>query len=157
MRTDPNYSLTDCYETFVKPQITANVRDIGRLLDAGRGASMHDRHEGLTQIYTRVHNSGDVSDDIVELRRIHVALDQAVSAAYGWHDLDLGHDFHETKFGARFTLAPVPRQEILDRLLEFNHERYAEEVRRGLHGKPKTASKRKPVAEGAMTLGFDGV
>ena len=50
-----------------------------------------------------------------------------------------------------------PEQEVLDRLLELNHERYAEEVRRGLHGKPKNTGKRRPIAEGAMTLGFDGV
>ena len=31
---------------------------------------------------------------ILELRNLHRQLDQAVLAAYGWSDLDLGHDFH---------------------------------------------------------------
>ena len=31
-------------------------------------------------------------------------LDQAVAAAYGWSDLDLGHGFHATKQGERYTL-----------------------------------------------------
>jgi hypothetical protein len=33
----------------------------------------------------------------------------------------------------RFTIGPAARVELLDRLLELNHARYAEEVRLGLH------------------------
>jgi hypothetical protein len=62
-------------------------------------------------------------------------MDEAVARAYGWTDLDLGHDFHETKQGLRFTISPAARQEVLDRLLELNHQRYAEEVAEGLHEK----------------------
>ena len=101
---------------------------------------MLDRQEGLTKTYNRVHDPDEHADDIVRLREIHVELDHAVRDAYGWDDLDLGHDFHETKFGTRFTFAPVPRQEVLDRLLELNHERYAEEVRRGLARQAEGAS-----------------
>jgi len=118
---------------------------------------MLDRMEGLTKTYNRVHDPEESSDDIVELREIHVALDHAVRDAYGWDDLDLDRDFHETKFGTRFTFALAPRQEVLDRLLELNHERYADEVRRGLHGKSKSKGMRKSQAEGAMSFGFDGV
>ena len=119
---------------------------------------MLDRQEGLTKTYNRVHDPDEHADDIVRLREIHVALDYAVRDAYGWDDLDLGHDFHETKFGTRYTFAPVPRQEVLDRLLELNHERYAEEVRQGLHAKPKGKGRRKAAPAGAMTLGgFDDV
>jgi hypothetical protein len=49
----------------------------------------------------------------------------------------------------------VPRQEVLDRLMELNHARYAEEVRQGLHGKPNGNAKSRAVPAGAMTLGFD--
>jgi hypothetical protein len=62
-----------------------------------------------------------------------VALDRALAAAYEWIDLDLGHGFHETKQGVRFTISERARQEVLARLLALNHERYREEVRRGLH------------------------
>jgi len=157
MRTDINYSPTDCFETFPQPDLTTAVADLGRRLHEHRSARMLDRREGLTKTYNRVHDPEESSDDIVELRKIHVALDCAVCDTYGWDDLDLGHDFHETKFGTRFTFAPVPRQEVLDRLLELNHERYGEEVRRGPQGKPKGKGRRKPAAEGAMALGFDGV
>ena len=56
-------------------------------------------------------------------------------------DLDLNHDFHITTHGLRYTIDPDVQVEILDRLLELNHLRYAEEVKRGLHYKKK-ASKR---------------
>jgi len=153
----PSYSPTDAFETFPQPKLTLPAADLGARLQEHRAGLMLDRQEGLTKTYNRVHDREETSDDIVELRKIHVALDQAVRDAYGWTDLDLEHGFHETKFGTRFTFAPAPRQEVLDRLLELNHERYADEVRRGLHGKPKSPAKRKPVAEGAMPLGFDGV
>ena len=58
-----------------------------------------------------------------------------MTAAYGWTDLDLGHGFHETKQGVRFTISEPARQEVLQRLLKLNHARYAEEVQPGLHAK----------------------
>ena len=73
-------------------------------------------------------------------------MDNAVAAAYGWSDLDLGHGFHETKQGIRFTISESARREVLARLLKLNHERYAEEVAQGLHdkgkGKPKSAGRK---------------
>ena len=62
-------------------------------------------------------------------------MDQTVAAAYGWTDLDLGHRFHETKQGLRYTISEPARQEVLDRLLQFNYERYEEELKQGLHDK----------------------
>src|SRR5207244_2243199 len=62
-------------------------------------------------------------------------MDKAVAAAYDWDDLALGHGFHETKQGLRFTISEPARREVLARLLKLNHERYAEEVAQGLHDK----------------------
>jgi hypothetical protein len=64
-------------------------------------------------------------------------MDKAVVAAYGWTELDLGHDFRETKQGVRYTISEAARREVLARLLKLNHERYAEEVAKGLHEKKK--------------------
>ena len=64
-----------------------------------------------------------------------------VAAAYGWSDLNLGHGFHETKQGVRFTISEPARREVLQRLLKLNHERYAEEVQQGLHCKKGAARK----------------
>jgi hypothetical protein len=73
-------------------------------------------------------------------------MDQAVTAAYSWADLDLGHGFHQTKQGLRYTISEAARRTVLDRLLVLNHERYAEEVRQGLHDKKKAKGKRQKVA-----------
>jgi hypothetical protein len=151
LRTDTQYTPTDCFETFGQPTLTSELATHGGALNAYRSALMLDRQEGLTTTYNRVHNPDEHADDIVRLREIHVDLDHAVRDAYGWSDLDLGHDFHETRFGIRYTFAPVPRQEVLDRLLELNHQRYAEEVRQGLHKKKAKAPRRKAAA-GALTL-----
>ena len=73
-------------------------------------------------------------------------MDQAVAAAYGWSDLDLGHGFHETKQGVRYTISEAARRTVLDRLLALNHQRYDEEVKAGLHQKKAKKSPR-PVYE----------
>ena len=103
---------------------------------------MTSRHEGLTKTYNRFHDPDETSADIQKLRDLHVEMDQAVAAAYGWTDLDLGHDFHETKQGVRFTISEPARRQVLQRLLKLNHERYAEEVKQGLHDKKKSKAKK---------------
>jgi hypothetical protein len=155
LETRVNYTPTDCFETFVQPTLTPAIGELGAALHAHRSALMLEREEGLTTTYNRVHNPDEQADDIARLRELHVELDLAVSDAYGWSDLDLGHDFHDTKFGTRFTFAPVPRQEVLDRLLELNQARYTEEVQMGLHKKKKATRKAAP--SGAMTMDFGGV
>jgi hypothetical protein len=81
---------------------------------------------------------------------LHVEMDRAVAAVYGWSDLALGHGFHQTKQGLRFTISEPARREVLARLLKLNHERHAEETHQGLVGekakpkKPTTPRTRKP-------------
>jgi hypothetical protein len=77
---------------------------------------------------------------IVELRRLHVLMDEAVLEAYGWTDLSLRHDFYEVDYlpendRVRYTIHPEARKEILKRLLELNHKIHAEEVEAGLWDK----------------------
>ena len=98
---------------------------------------MLSRQEGLTKTYNRFHDRDEQSEDIVRLRTSHEEMDQAVAAAYGWSDLDLGHGFHATKQGERYTLSESARRTVLDRLLALNHQRYEEEVKAGLHDKKK--------------------
>jgi len=80
---------------------------------------------------------------ILELRRLHRQLDEAIRDAYGWSDLDLGHDFHEVETlpendRVRYTISPAARKEILKRLLQLNHQRAAAQVATA----PVKASKR---------------
>ena len=66
------------------------------------------------------------------MRKLHKEMDEAVAKAYGWDDLKLGHGFHETKQGLRYTISEAARREVLDRLLLLNHQRHEEEVKAGL-------------------------
>ncbi|WP_249019144.1 Eco57I restriction-modification methylase domain-containing protein [Conexibacter sp. S30A1] len=152
LETRVRYTPTDCFETFPQPELTDAIGILGGELNAHRSALMLDRQEGLTRTYNRVHDPDEHADDIVRLRELHVQLDRAVRDAYGWSDLELGHGFHETRFGVRYTFAPAPRQELLDRLLELNHERYAEEVRRGLHAKTKPKPRARVAPAGTLSL-----
>jgi hypothetical protein len=158
IRTDIRYTPSDCFETFPQPESTSQVTQIARALNENRQALMLERNEGLTQTYNRVHDPDERPPDIVQLRRLHQDLDHTAAVSYGWHDLDLDHGFHETPQGIRYTIGPVARVEVLDRLLELNHERYAAEVAAGLHDRKEGGGKRKRsrVAVGDQTT-LDGV
>jgi hypothetical protein len=108
---------------------------------------------GLTECYNRFHNRGEASVDITRLRALHVEMDQAVAIAYGWRDLDLGHGFHETKQGVRYTMSESARRTVLDRLLALNHQRYEEEVKAGLHDKGAKRGKRAKSSGAAAAQG----
>ena len=155
METRMRYATDDLFETFPFPE-NPGSRDPGSPLDeigeryhAHRQSIMLARQEGLTKTYNRFHDRGESSADIQKLRELHVEMDQAVAAAYGWTEtgglhppLALGHGFHETKQGVRFTISEPARREVLQRLLKLNHERYAAEVKQGLHSKKKGAAKK---------------
>jgi hypothetical protein len=151
------YVVSRCVRTFPWPVLNSEevATSTGRL-HRTRALLMGTRREGLTGTYNRVHNPKEEAADVAELRRLHVELDHAVACAYGWEDLELGHDFWETREGTRFTIGPDARVEVLDRLLELNHARYAEEVRLGLHANKtqKTSSRkgRQRAAPGASAL-----
>ena len=83
-----------------------------------------------------------MATDIQKFRELHVQMDDAVAAAYGWTDLALGHGFHRTKQGTRFTISEPARREVLARLLKLNHD-YADEVKQGLHDKDKKKASQK--------------
>jgi hypothetical protein len=104
---------------------------------------MKNRNEGLTQTYNRFHDPDETSADIATLRELHVEMDRAVAAAYGWSDLALDHSFHETQQGIRFTISESARREVLARLLKLNHERHEEETRQVPQAKPKGSRGRK--------------
>jgi hypothetical protein len=160
MRGDLRYTPSSCFDTFPFPPDAASLEESGALYDKHRRSIMAVRHEGLTKIYNRFHNPEEAAEDIRTLRNLHVEMDHAVAKTYGWNDLDLGHGFHETKQGLRFTVSEPARREILDRLLQLNHERYEEEVKQGLQDKrgAKKAGRRKkatvlPVGEDPTLFG----
>ncbi len=131
LKRDLVYTPSDVFETFPRSEITTEMRELGGRLDTFRREVMLARRAGLTATYNLVHDQGCAAADIARLREIHREIDEAVVRAYGWDDLD--HGFHETRQGPRYTIGAAVRQEVLDRLLELNQERYAAEVAAGLH------------------------
>ncbi len=122
--------------------------------------------EGLTKTYNRFHDPEEGSPDILELRRLHAAMDRAVLDAYGWTDLStdceflLDYEIDEETWGnkkkpLRYRWPDDVRDEVLARLLELNQQRHAAEVAAGLHDKgrkkpsaPRPAKKARPKTAG---------
>ena len=135
------YTPTDVFETLPLPELTEEMRVLGDRLDTYRRELMLRRQSGLTATYNLVNDPACRDDDIEELRAIHRAIDEAVCRAYGWDDLlaaGLEHGFHDLGRETRYTVGPAVLQEMVDRLLELNHARYAEEVAAGLHDRKGT-------------------
>jgi len=127
LETRLKYITTDGFETFPFPTSVDGLESIGERYHSHRRDIMAARREGLTTTYNRFHSPHEVSHDIATLRALHVEMDYAVAAAYDWTGLDLGHGFHQTKQGIRYTISEAARPKVLDLLLALNHERYAAE------------------------------
>ena len=126
LETRVRYTPSDVFETFPRPPVTARLEAAGRSLDVERRAIMRHRDIGLTQLYNRVNDSTVHSDEDVErTREIHIEVDKATIAAYGWDDVALEHGFHEFRKMVRWSISPIARVEILDRLLLENQRRGA--------------------------------
>jgi hypothetical protein len=101
MKDDLNYSPSDCFETFPFPTAlldsTASdpaheatrqiLESIGERYHQYRAELMVSNNEGLTSTYNRFHDPAESSSDLLELRRLHGEMDQAVLNAYGWSDV----------------------------------------------------------------------
>ena len=174
LETRLRYNTTRCFDTFPFPLGGPSAND-GTLQQLGAG--LHETRmsclarlgKGMTVLYNLFHDPTCADDDIQRLRDLHVDLDSAVLDAYrrhaGWESLDLGHCWQKSirtktkknrKTGRteevevvthRFTISDAAREEVLRRLLKLNHERYAEEVKQGLHDKKKGAKKKRSTAK----------
>ncbi|MGE0356581.1 MAG: type IIL restriction-modification enzyme MmeI [Burkholderiales bacterium] len=156
LKQDLRYSPSKCFDTFAFPDglwqtVSPQLAEIGERYHEHRRALMRQLWLGLTDIYNLFHTrdltlatvakvSKKSPEDaeagvrgILELRRLHCELDIAIRDAYGWADLDLGHDFHEVETlpendRVRYTMSPAARKEVLKRLLALNHQRAALQV-----------------------------
>ncbi len=139
LETRARYTPSDVFETFPRPEPTPELDAIGRTLDTERREIMLRRQLGLTKLYNLVNDpelAPGQDADVDRMRAIHVELDAAVAAAYGWDDIDLTHGFHEYRKMTRWTIPPATRIEVLDRLLEENHRRAAAEKTHGAASGP---------------------
>lgn len=143
MKDDLRYTPSGCFETFPFPpnfETDPALEAAGRTYHDHRAALMVARDEGLTKTYNRFHDRDEKSPDILELRRLHDAMDHAVLRAYGWEDLiplavpvfldETNEDDH--KYQGRYFWPAEIRDTVLARLLALNAERHEEEMRLGI-------------------------
>ncbi|MFN7740896.1 MAG: hypothetical protein ACK5RA_11645 [Cyanobacteriota bacterium] len=107
MKDDLRYTPSDCFETFPFPAalLESNANDpaheatrqsleaIGERYHQFRAELMITNNEGLTSTYNRFHDPAETSPDLLELRRLHGEMDQAVLQAYGWSDISTACGF----------------------------------------------------------------
>jgi hypothetical protein len=161
MKTDIRYIPSACFGFFPLPdKLKLEVIDSAakRYAESRKNVRL-SKNCNLRELYQNFHNHKINDEAIVNLRQMHIDLDKSVAEAYGWPDISLNHGFHETTQGLRFTLSESARVDVLRRLLELNHQRYKEEVARGLHG---NAGARAPhraarAAQEQPSLDFDAV
>ena len=158
MKTDLTYTPTAIFSPFPFPPPTDIASKTGETYHEHRRQLMLQMQLGLTKTYNLFHDpklspevvakaskqDADVAAEaysgLLRLRELHREMDEAVLAAYGWHEptddgppIDLRHDFYEVDYlpendRVRYTIHPDARREILKRLLLLNHRRHAEEV-----------------------------
>ena len=128
------------------PTLNSGVPETATLLAEWRkcfGAMEKVYSEAYTSIWNGYHSSDDHSEAVVAMRNTRSLIDRVIADAYGLRDIDLTCDFIARSEGIRYTISEPARREVLHRLLKLNHERYAEEVKQGLHAK-KGAAKKAP-------------
>mgnify|MGYP000265315299 CR=1 FL=1 len=151
------YTPSDCFQTYPFLSVSCSVLKLQaeRYYDQ-RAKIIDESGIGLTKIYNRFHDPLDRKPDIVELRRLHAEMDDAVLRAYGWDDLaDMAQDTSEDGAAPRFlhrTDEPEfayqeryhwPawfRDKVLARLLELNRQRAAEEAKEPQNDKMKPSA-----------------
>lgn len=168
--------LTKTYNAFHAKEIQKNI-DYSRVPSLSKKEVEKQYGKEVWYLWNHLQKTenaciwGEAVEGVIELRDLHVEMDNAVLEAYGWHQespalhpleegqigvkvegtwsaIDLRHDFYEVDYlpendRVRFTIHPEARKEILKRLLLLNHQRYAEEVAQGLHDKKKSGAKKK--------------
>ncbi|NOX39136.1 MAG: N-6 DNA methylase, partial [Alphaproteobacteria bacterium] len=136
------YNVNDCFQTF--PFLDGHKQSFMQTAEtyyATREQILTTTNLGLTKTYNRFHNPLDCKDDIMELRRLHAAMDDAVLRAYGWNDLaDMAADssaggaaprfLHQTDepefaYQSRYHWPAWFRDKVLARLLALNRQRAA--------------------------------
>jgi hypothetical protein len=148
MKDDLRYTNSRAYDTFPFPPNGEGLEQIAKSYYDFRASLMVRCNEGLTKTYNRFHDPSDMTDDIIELRRLHEAMDRGVLDSYGWSNVrpvcDFFAEFDEDeddeessrkKKHYRYRWPDEIRDDVLARLLALNQQRYEEEVVAGLHDK----------------------
>jgi hypothetical protein len=128
-------SISRGINTFMMPPTSRAVHDLGEQWHVESNKWCEAAGKGLTAMQNAMHHDDGDAD---VFRSLQCKLDAAVVKAYGWTDVDLIHDFHETPQGVRFGVGGTAREVIIDRLRALNLSVAAEKP--GALGGPGTTS-----------------
>lgn len=141
------YSGTDCFETFPFPDTNeSKISYLSEIFDASVKSYLIENNIGLTSFINDFHSIDNTNKLMSSIRSQYCAINLEISNLYKWDFENLDFDFNESKLGLRYSIRNTIKEEVLDRLLELNHKRYAEEVSAGLwekNLKTKNAVKKK--------------
>ena len=168
MKNDLNYSASDCFDTFPFPHLDPRavidpLEVIGERLYITRADYMVETNQGLTQTYNKLKDADCMESPIENLRKLHVEMDRAVLAAYGWNDIAVPPYSTPTNPEEEKALEAF-QDEVIDRLFVLNAERAKEEKLAGksskssknAKGKAKGTSKRKQASDTKQLDLLDG-
>ena len=137
MKDDLRYTPSDCFETYPFPRgwvTNPALEAAGEAYYEIRAQLMIANNEGMTRTYKRFHNPYENDPEIVNLRKLHAAMDQVVLEAYGWKDIATDCEFlldyemgeeevERRKKPYRYRWPDDIQDEVLARLLELNAQR----------------------------------
>lgn len=166
LKTDLNYSASDCFDTFPFPAcpktsdksprvVLPALEKAGKALERARAEFMVERDIGLTKTYNLLKDPEVRDPEVLQLRELHEAMDLAVVQAYGW-EAELCPQGEPPPYcpGSPAEEAELKRfqEGVIDRLYALNAERAAAEgVAGGKVGGKKKG--RRKAAEADATAG----
>jgi len=161
MKTDLNYSASDCFETFPFPAedpraVIPELESLGEALYTARAQYMLATNQGLTKTYNALKDPNCTDSRILELRALHEEMDRAVLRAYpkllgvgsddpsvvGWSDI-LVPPFCIASEEDKAALQAF-EDEVIDRLFVLNSLRAKEEQAGASPKNGKGTKKTKP-------------
>jgi hypothetical protein len=126
----------NCFETVPFPQpdprtVIPALEEVGQRLYEARARYMEETQQGLTKTYNQLKDPACTEPRVVELRRLHEAMDRAVLEAYGdgFRDIEVPPYVAPTTDAERARLEAF-EDEVIDQLFQLNARR-AEEKRKG--------------------------
>ncbi len=145
---DPRYNKSSCFEAFPFPDLSSDAckwaADVAEKIDSHRKVQQRSHPEltitGMYNVLEEIRRGGPLADKeqiiheqglVSVLRELHDDLDRAVFAAYGWEDLGeklVGRPGATTPWPERPDDQAEAEEELLQRLVDLNHERAAEEA-----------------------------
>jgi DnaJ-domain-containing protein 1 len=141
MKNDLRYAPSDCFETFPFPQpdprtVIAPVEAAGEALYDARARYMIETNQGLTKTYNRLKDPACTEPAVLELRRLHEAMDRAVLDAYGWTEVEVPPFCPRT--AAERAALEAFEDDVIDRLYVLNAERAQAESARAPAAKKRS-------------------